>query len=414
MSLDSRPRSIRLGCGGAPLRFFVFACLLLSICGCGEDDNPLGFDRGPAGADFARPETLRISAPAADVETRPLRETSSAVSILVGNDSSAVARGLILFSAIPDTTGMSVAYIRLHVRRGQGGPVTLVVRRILGASDSWTASTVTYDTPIDTSEVIARLTNVPTGTAPRTFSQLRDMPIPFDIIRDWYQDSDHNAGVILSIAGGSGIASFVSHNDVILDDDGVGISTPLLILSADSTKTTTRTARATADAYVSKSHRPTPGPSDPVSRIGAGPPARTLVRFDLATLPRQVSIVNATMRIPQLESFLDSAKVSVYNITEDWTEEAVPDSLSLASAAVDSDWFYGSLGALKLDVGPLVQAWIDEKASNYGVAVRFADELAAPRSIRVATREDPDPAHRPSLEIVFLRAESQPPWGGAR
>ncbi len=121
MSLDSRPRSIRFGWGGAPLSFVVFACLLISICGCGEDDNPLGFDRGPAGADFARPETLRISAPAADVETRPLRETSSAVSILVGNDSSAVARGLILFGAIPDTTGMRVAYIRLHVRRGQGG-----------------------------------------------------------------------------------------------------------------------------------------------------------------------------------------------------------------------------------------------------------------------------------------------------
>jgi hypothetical protein len=393
---------------------FLFASLSLGVLGCGEDDNPLGFDRGPAGGGFARPETLRIESPAADIETRPVRETSAARSILVGNDSTAVARGLILFGAIPDTSGMRVAYIRLHVRRGQGGPVTLIARRVLGASDSWTASTVTFDTPIDTSAAIATLADVPTGTAPRTFSQLKDMPIPFDIVRDWYANHDNNAGVILSIEGGSGIACFVSHNDLILDDDGVGIATPMLLLSTDSTKTTVRTARATVDAYVYQSHRPPPGSSDPYSHVGSGPPARTLLRFDLSALPQGISIVNAALRVPQFEAFVDSARISAYSITEAWTEEAVPDSLTLASGAVDTQWFYGSPGVLQLDLGPVAQAWVDGKVSNYGVAVRFSDELAAPRSIRVGTREAPVAAHRPSLQIVFLRAAEPPPWGGAR
>jgi hypothetical protein len=345
------------------------------------------------------------------MEHRPVRETSSATSLLTGNDSTAVMRALIKFGSIPDTSGMSFAYLRLHVRRGQGGPVTLTVRRILGGSDSWTASTVTFETPIDTSEVIAQLEGVPTGTAPRTYSQLQDMPIPWEIIRDWRGNSDSNAGVILSISQGSGIARFVSHNDIILDDDGLGVTTPLLILT-NNDSTSVRTARATTDAYVYESHRPAPEPSDPTTFIGSGPPLRSLLRFDLSLLPKEISIVNASLRLPQFEATVDSARIAVYNVTQEWSETAVPDSLTLAALPVFLRYFNGPMSELKLDIGGLVQAWVDSKATNNGVAVRYADELGAPRSIRVATREYPDPERRPSLEIVFLRAATQPPWGG--
>lgn len=411
MKFDSRRPSIRASRLGW-LLISTFFVLLPCFSGCSEDPNPLGFDSGPAGGSFTRPETLLVAAPSSDTEHRPIRETSTATSLLVGNDSTAAMRALIKFDNIPDTSGMNLAYLRLHVRRGQGGPVTLTVRRILGGSDSWTASTVTFETPIDTSEVIAQLAGVATGTAPETFSQLDYIPIPMDIVREWRRDTDTNAGLILSISEGSGIARFVSQNDVILDDDGVGIPTPQLVLAADTTLATTRSARATTDAYVYESHRPEPGPSDPTVHIGSGPPMRTLMRFDVSSLPEEISIVNATLRMPQFESAIDSLRVSVYNVTEEWSETAVPDSLKLAAVPSDSRLFKGAPSALKLDIGAIVQAWVDRKATNYGVAVRFADELGAPQSILLSTREYPDPARRPSLEVVFLRASTSPPWGG--
>lgn len=415
MIFDSRPRSRRSDRLGRLLLLLIVA-VIPSFVGCGEDENPLGFDRGPTAGNFARPETLRIAAPAADIQQRPLRETSSALSILVGSDSTAAMKGLIKFGSIPDTSGMTVAYLRLHVRRGQGGLVTLSIREILGGSDAWTASTVVWDTPLETSDVIAERKDVPTGTVTATYTQLKDIPIPWEILRGWYRDQDTNAGLMLETSSGEGIARFVSHNDVILDSNGNVVYTPLLVLATDSTATTTRTARATVDAYIYQSLRPAPGPSDETSLIGSGPPIRTLMRFDLTSLPREISIVNATLRVPQFTSGIDSARVSVYNILDEWSETAIPDSLTLASLPVDSRYFDGSPTALTLDIGALVQAWVDGKATNQGFAMRYADELGPkigfPWVLRVATREYPDPAQRPSLEVVYLRAITTPPWGG--
>jgi hypothetical protein len=417
MILDSRLRSGRMNRLGRFSLLLIFVTAVFPwFVGCGEDENPLGFDRGPAAGNFARPETLRIDAPAADIQQRPLRETSSALSILVGSDSTAAMKGLIKFGSIPDTSGMTVAYVRLHYRRGQGEPVTLAIRQVLGGSDSWTASTVVWDTPLETSDVIAERESVPTGTVTASYSQLKDIPIPWEIIRGWYRDQDTNAGLLLETTAGNGIARFVSHNDVILDSNGYVVYTPLLILATDSTATTTRSARATVDAYVYQSHRPVPGPNDETSFIGSGPPIRTLMRFDLASLPREISIVNATLSVPQFTSGIDSARVSVYNILDEWSESSVPDSLTLASLPVDSRYFDGSPTALTLDVGALVQAWVDGKATNRGFAMRYADELGpkqgAPWTLRVATRDYHDPAQRPSLQIVYLRAITTPPWGG--
>jgi hypothetical protein len=137
-----------------------------------------------------------------------------------------------------------------------------------------------------------------------------------------------------------------------------------------------------------------------------------ILKFNLDALPPLVSIVSARLTLPLAETPIDSARISVYNIRDDWSETAASDSLALSAAPTDSRFFYGSIDSLDLSIGKLAQSWADGTAPNNGVAVRFADELAEPRSIPLHTREATDPLLRPRLEIVFLRPVVQPPWGG--
>src|SRR5262245_66627282 len=106
---------------------FLVACMagivILSSTDCSEQDNPLGFDAGPRGDSLSTP--ILVSArDSADVEVRPVRTTNGALSILVGQDLTATdaaeARGLLRFGSFPDTTGMRVAYLRFHIKRGSG------------------------------------------------------------------------------------------------------------------------------------------------------------------------------------------------------------------------------------------------------------------------------------------------------
>jgi hypothetical protein len=411
-------RSIRWGFQGIPA-----LGLLLALAGCSDQKSPLGFDQGARGP--LVPIPVGITAPdSADLGIFPNRSTGTSLSLLVGNHpagaSPAESRGLIRFGSIPDTTSMRHAYLRLHVKRGEGDTIGVRVHRVLA---TWDPALVRWGNRpvIDSIDVVGAINGVPTATAPLTTGfQLEDIELPMDLIRRWIALPDSNYGLEIVPTSGSGMARVVSPIDVLTDANLNRIVSPALILATDTTKTATRSAFPTSSAYVIHSLAPPPTGADPFARVGAGPATRLLLRFGLSGLPKGASVVRATLRLP-----LPSGQVStdvplrllVYEVTESWDESIPrPDTTSLTvRSSYDGlrDFSSSTASVVNIDIGGMVQRWASSD-SNHGMSIRLSDETAAPQGLRLYTREDPDSSHHPSLDIVYLPSPDARIGGGAR
>lgn len=379
------------------------------VIGCSEDKNPIAFDQGPRGPYSIRPETLLVRSPVADIEMRPDVSSGVALSIFVGSDSLAETRGYVRFESIPDTTTIRRAYLRLFLKPGRGEPISIGVREVLGGKASWSASEIRFDNaPPSAPEPLDRVVDVPTEAVdPDTPFQLADLEIPISLVRRWAEFPDSNGGLEIFSDGGRGIARIVANNDVITNTSGLRIAAPALIMATDTTRTQIRIGSASADAYVIRDLRAEPTGSDPSAALGSAPAARALFRFDLTGLPPEISIVRATLslhvRAGQF-STEDPLYLTAYEITSDWTEDASPESLTVASSAMDGRSFDDEESdTVDLELGSGVQSWIDGASVNRGILVRMGDEISRLRGLTFSTREDPDSLDRPSLRIVYVR-----------
>ena len=409
------PRPRRGSDSARPDRFLVLIVLLAIgvVAGCSEDDSPVGFDRGDRGPSLSVPETLLVATPVADVEIRPSFTTGLSASLLVGEDSLATSRALIRFTSVPDTTGMRRAFLRLYVKQGRGGEIDVAVRRVTGAADSWSPNTVTFENAPAAADVILNTwQGVKTATVPvDEFTQLRDLEIPLPVVRRWVEEPDSNAGLQLSWSGGRGTARFVSGNDLIYNSSGNRIFTPGLIL-VDEDSTDIRFASVNEDAYVCRSALPEATGDDEPAGIGSGPASRLLLRFDIGALPPEASIVRSRLvlrlRAGQFSEDLP-VRMSAYEITQEWTEGSVPDSLETATSATDSRSFTAvDADSIAFELDRITQAWVNG-TENDGVLLRLTDEASIPRRLDIHTREAVDPSLRPSLMIVYVRVPD-PRW----
>lgn len=402
-----------------PVSVALFCSLILALilpAGCTEDKNPVGFDQGPRGSGLVTPETLLIAAPSADLEIRPDRGTGTSASLLVGTDDTAVARALIRFETLPDTTGLRYAYLSLYEKPGKGEAIGIIVQEIDAGADSWDPDSVRWETaPPVVEEPLDSFW--PVGALPDTVDQreISRLEIPISLIREWKEDPESNAGLMISIdqaQAGEGLIRLVSHNDQIFEADGSTIRTPTIVF-ADSSNTDIVSAEATHDAYVIRDLRPSPLGVDPEAFISAAPTSRLALRFDLDSIPTGVSIVRGLLRLPLREGQLsedDPVRLAVHRTTESWSEDSSYTALDIETFAVFlEDFTDPDLTTLETEIAPVVQAWL-EGTENYGVTVRMADETSLPQAIELYTREG---ERNPSLEIVYLRPLDHR-WGGAK
>lgn len=143
--------------------------------------------------------------------------------------------------------------------------------------------------------------------------------------------------------------------------------------------------------------------NDPYERQGM---RRTLVRFDLSSIPPRTAIDSALLVMHCSQSSWDGPMdVTVYRVTEDWLETTVTWD-SHATRYAES---WATLSVPDARAGPrehawrvtaLVQAWLDGTYPNYGMLLKSGEYPPYdPAYRRLDARENADPLVRPRLVV---------------
>ena len=139
--------------------------------------------------------------------------------------------------------------------------------------------------------------------------------------------------------------------------------------------------------------------------------ARSMVRFNLSTIPSQSTIISASLRLRLMGTydFAGATRlITTYRVTESWNESTVtwdtaPGYAEAYGSAVIGHG-EGVFGWYSFPVTSLVQAWIDGTHINHGFMVRGPEQSGASwRSF--STREG---EHPPRLEISYVGPTGAP------
>ncbi|WP_437758488.1 PQQ-dependent sugar dehydrogenase [Sorangium sp. So ce1389] len=128
---------------------------------------------------------------------------------------------------------------------------------------------------------------------------------------------------------------------------------------------------------------------------------RSLVRFDLSSVPTGATVTSATLSLHQTYK-VDSSTIGVYRVTAPWEERTVTwrslgdsgfDAESVATIAAEA-----GVGARAADVSSLVQSWVLGTAQNHGVLL---DE-ASSHSTGLRSSEIESVEQRPRLDVCYV------------
>jgi hypothetical protein len=142
-----------------------------------------------------------------------------------------------------------------------------------------------------------------------------------------------------------------------------------------------------------------------------GETARSLVKFDLASLPSDQVITKATLRVFLVTSwdYPDTSRtISTYRITSNWSEDNVNwnNKPGYGSAYGSRSIVHDAWDWYEFDVTKLVNAWYAGTYTNYGIMLRGPEISGDDSSWRgFGTRES---SYTPQLVIDFTASTSTP------
>ncbi len=156
--------------------------------------------------------------------------------------------------------------------------------------------------------------------------------------------------------------------------------------------------------------------ADLVHLQGPLTPDRLLLRFNLMGLPESATVVSATLTL-QVELWgeqsLPGAAV-VYRVLTPWDSTTAtyntPWSAPGLAAGVDYDFTpldvvpVPDVGQLTFDVSRALMFWQEQAQPNYGLVVMMSEDSHNQAHHWVYMSEQPDPADRPTLRIVYEAA----------
>lgn len=156
---------------------------------------------------------------------------------------------------------------------------------------------------------------------------------------------------------------------------------------------------------------------------------RSLVKFDISTLPIGTQIVSAVMKLYHSgASCLGGGKIGPINVqvhqvlyewdetkatenkrthTKEWSSEYL--GLGTDAEAVPETFVnIGTIDGFKnFDVTSLAQKWVNGQAPNYGVLLWTPDETKDNCDRRFFSREYSDPSRRPKLVVTYTPAKQK-------
>ena len=214
--------------------------------------------------------------------------------------------------------------------------------------------------------------------------------------------------------------------------------TPTAMTTPTNTPTPTPTPTATPTATTTATNTPTPTPTmtptpvtlslrlvadayisvvAPMANYGSAPTLgvgrqsertldRSLLRFDLSSVPAEATVLSASFRayLVQSSSTPPTLNVELKQINTAWEEMTVTWNTPLDYTGMDNVLAVGmAAGYYSWDVTSLVQTWLSSDAgSNYGLALWSEDEdLLGWRGF--ASKENTlDPPQPPQLDVTYL------------
>jgi len=375
------------------LKLITFIFVLSLIISCSDDPTDLGIGLIPE-QDKLRNYSLMIQVTS---DTTFLYRIKGITSTLTGfyrdvnSDSTLESRALIQFggfTAIPKTTDTLSAVIKIPINykfKNSAGNLKLNVHKLLL---SWDAKTFTWDNcKVDSLY----------GSTPDTIFikdiNAADSILTIDvtpIVRGWVNDQiDLPNGIIL--------IPDILESDIIT---GTRNSLDTMVVTyRDTANKTLKTLSfvATQQTFVANGANPQ---IDTVSFILAGVGYRTLMRFDISSIPRRASITQAIFEVTSDET---SSLRNSYSHDSLIVSIARNDTFPYASIALgticpkssdSSRIFYST------DIKTLIQQWVVHEP-NYGLILSAYGELTSFDRFAICNASSQDLSLRPKLKIKY-------------
>ena len=105
---------------------------------------------------------------------------------------------------------------------------------------------------------------------------------------------------------------------------------------------------------------------------------RTYVKFDLSSIPTDVRVTDADLKLYQYSANgTDNFVIGLYKITNDWDESTIdwdPQPTSSTDAEITIDITAAAITWKSWDIDTLVQGWLEGTITNYGMVLKDTDE----------------------------------------
>ncbi len=133
--------------------------------------------------------------------------------------------------------------------------------------------------------------------------------------------------------------------------------------------------------------------------------SRALIKFDLSTMPSNINIVNAVIKLRYIGDgkFNDPRNAYLYRIIEPWSADSVTWANQpnyTLNERIGLLNFQTLNGDYTIDVPDLVTGWIDSSFTNYGIIISI-DSTSSVSNIELASNKIEEIPIRPVLEITY-------------
>ncbi|MBK9461013.1 MAG: tandem-95 repeat protein [Sphingobacteriales bacterium] len=139
---------------------------------------------------------------------------------------------------------------------------------------------------------------------------------------------------------------------------------------------------------------------------------RSLIRFDLSTIPSGAIITSAQLKLNRITG-TKAQVIDVHALTESWTESLVTWNKKDAANWTTAGGSYNPTAAASVNMGTttgfkywgitsLVQSWVNTPANNFGVLLKRQAETNKDKH-EFASSENTTVANRPALVVTYLQ-----------
>ena len=145
--------------------------------------------------------------------------------------------------------------------------------------------------------------------------------------------------------------------------------------------------------------------------VGVTPTPNTLrafIKFDLDSIPQDAVITNAEFGVYYFEPWggSGSAYVDIYEVTGNWQEDQITwnGMPSVGNEYVTKYYINSEIHVnsfINMNITDSCQSWLDQSKINYGIMLRYQNEVSKEFALKFYSSEYSDDSKRPKLVIQY-------------